>query len=541
MTPTRAVLFALAAALAAGPLDASAGQFAPERTATPLAARAQEPASPQVPIEATPDDLARIHWRTRNVAVRVGQDYHLRSGESVRDVIVVSGTATIDGYVRGNVNVVLGTLRLGSTAVIEGALVVVGGHVSAASGATVRRDFLIVGGTFEGPPDFSPGRDHMVIGAAPVLDAVKGFLPWITEGLLLGRPIVPRLAWVWVIVGIVFLVSLALNLIFLDAVRMCAASLSARPLSTFLVGLLVLLLTGPLAVILAASVIGLAVVPFLLCAVAVAWILGKVGVSMWVGGSITGQPVPETRLQGVTAFVLGFAVITLAYMVPILGFALYGLVGVLGLGAAALAFSAAYRRENPARPKAAPPTGPEYFSPEFPGPDVSPASAGEATMSDSFQSPAAPPPAAPPAAAAAAAPPAAAATTDSLLFFPRAEFVDRLAAFALDCVLVLIIYNSLDFSRNDSAPILMLLAYHIGFWTWKGTTIGGIICQLRVVRVTGEPLRFVDALVRAFTSLFSLAVLGLGCFWILKDPERQSWHDKVAGTYVVKVPRNWPL
>jgi uncharacterized RDD family membrane protein YckC len=90
-------------------------------------------------------------------------------------------------------------------------------------------------------------------------------------------------------------------------------------------------------------------------------------------------------------------------------------------------------------------------------------------------------------------------------------------------------------------PVLLLLAYHIGFWTWKGTTVGGIICQLRVVRVDGSPLRFVDALVRGLSSLFSLAVLGLGCLWILKDPERQSWHDKIAGTYVVKVPRNWPL
>ena len=88
---------------------------------------------------------------------------------------------------------------------------------------------------------------------------------------------------------------------------------------------------------------------------------------------------------------------------------------------------------------------------------------------------------------------------------------------------------------------LLLLAYHIGFWTWKGTTVGGIICQLRVVRVDGTPLRFVDALVRGLSSIFSLAVLGLGCLWILKDPERQAWHDKIAGTYVVKVPRHWPL
>ena len=50
-----------------------------------------------------------------------------------------------------------------------------------------------------------------------------------------------------------------------------------------------------------------------------------------------------------------------------------------------------------------------------------------------------------------------------------------------------------------------------------------------------------QALVRGLSSIFSLAVLGIGCLWILRDPERQAWHDKVAGTYVVKVPRNWPL
>ena len=75
----------------------------------------------------------------------------------------------------------------------------------------------------------------------------------------------------------------------------------------------------------------------------------------------------------------------------------------------------------------------------------------------------------------------------------------------------------------------------------KTTTVGGIICQLRVVRVDGAPLRFVDALVRGLSSMFSLAVLGLGCLWILKDPERQAWHDRIAGTYVVQVPRNWAL
>ena len=58
-------------------------------------------------------------------------------------------------------------------------------------------------------------------------------------------------------------------------------------------------------------------------------------------------------------------------------------------------------------------------------------------------------------------------------------------------VIVVITAQLLDLTRhdNDSAAFVLLLAYHIGFWTWKGTTVGGIICQLRVVRVDGAPLR----------------------------------------------------
>ena len=125
---------------------------------------------------------------------------------------------------------------------------------------------------------------------------------------------------------------------------------------------------------------------------------------------------------------------------------------------------------------------------------------------------------------------------------PRAAFVDRLAAFALDAVLIVIIVNVLDI-RHEGGRVgfLVALAYHVAFWTLKGTTLGGIICQMRLVRTDGGRIGFPDALVRGLTGIFSLAVFGLGFLWILKDPDKQAWHDRVAGTYVVKVPRTWPI
>ena len=138
--------------------------------------------------------------------------------------------------------------------------------------------------------------------------------------------------------------------------------------------------------------------------------------------------------------------------------------------------------------------------------------------------------------------PETAPVASELVMLPRAVFLERLAAFALDVVLVIMLVNIFDFDHDwEGKGLFLALVYHIGFWTWKGTTLGGIICQLRLVRVDGAMLRFADALIRGLTGIFSLAVVGLGFLWILRDPDKQAWHDRVAGTYVVKVPRNWPI
>jgi uncharacterized RDD family membrane protein YckC len=128
-----------------------------------------------------------------------------------------------------------------------------------------------------------------------------------------------------------------------------------------------------------------------------------------------------------------------------------------------------------------------------------------------------------------------------LAAYPRATFLDRVAAFAIDTVLVAIANNMLDMNRHDGFFFVLLVAYHIVFWAWKGTTIGGIVCSLRVVRTHGVELRFVDSLVRGLSGVLSVAAVGIGSLWMLHDRERQMWHDKIAGTLVVKVPREMVL
>lgn len=462
----------------------------------------------------------RRHWRP---VLRVGQDYALRAGETVRGVAVIFGGARIEGRVDGDLVVIFGPVTLASTAVVNGSFVVVGGTATVQPGAMVRDEVTVVGTGIDLPEGFIFGGEHTVIGTRALGAWMESVVPWVTYGLLWGRPVVASIGWVWSVLAVFFVVYLMINLVAHEPVRVTAEALSARPFGSFMTGLLVLLLAGPVSALLAVSIIGIAVIPFALAALVVAGIVGRVGVLRWIGNTVMTPEDPHNRLQGLRSFLIGFALVTMTYMVPILGLMAWALFGVLGLGASVLAFMTAWRREHP--------------KVEKPAPRVTP--------------PPAPPFSEPPPAAMAEPMPSTAA--GELAQFPRAAFLDRAAAFVIDVVLVVFVLRLLHplwFLRyHDDFVLFALLAYFIGFWTWKGTTIGGIVVNLRVVKVNGGELSFLEGLVRGLTSILSFGALGIGVLWILRNdvlgidgrPARQAWHDLAAGTYVVKVPKGYPL
>ena len=164
-----------------------------------------------------------------------------------------------------------------------------------------------------------------------------------------------------------------------------------------------------------------------------------------MGPTPWGQSPPR---YGARSFVIGFVLITLAYMIPVLGIVMWAIVGVLGLGCASLSFISAYRRENPKpvappAPEVPPPAPPMVPPPPVPATyqycrDVR-AGCGAAALRVIRR---------PPAAAAAA--PAIALPAGShavLAAMPKALFRDRLAAFILDIILMIIVVNIFD--SND--------------------------------------------------------------------------------------------
>ncbi len=334
------------------PAPRRGGRGVPPPTAAP------GPESPTIPINAPryqdqfPDGFDIEAWERSRDAVRLGQDLMVGPNDIVRDAFVVFGNATIAGRVTGDLHIFFGTARILSTAVIDGDFISVGGGATVQPGATVRRDVVVIGGPFDAPAGFSSGGEQIVVGSGLLGGSLNAVVPYLSRGLLWGRVIVPDLPWVWGVLALFFLLYAALNLIFDRQVRASAVTLQNRPLTAFGTGLLVLLLVGPICVLLAVSIIGLAVVPFVVCALIAGGIIGKVAVTRWIGMTAVEEDPDGNRAHAARSFVIGFAVLTIAYLIPLLGIITWAIVAVLGLGSSWLTFMAAYRRENPAKPPA---------------------------------------------------------------------------------------------------------------------------------------------------------------------------------------------
>lgn len=65
-------------------------------------------------------------------------------------------------------------------------------------------------------------------------------------------------------------------------------------------------------------------------------------------------------------------------------------------------------------------------------------------------------------------------------------------------------------------------------------TVGKWMMGVAVVSDEGSRLTYARAAKRNSAKLLSFLVFGLGCLWVAWSRNNQGWHDKLAGTYVVR-------
>lgn len=91
-------------------------------------------------------------------------------------------------------------------------------------------------------------------------------------------------------------------------------------------------------------------------------------------------------------------------------------------------------------------------------------------------------------------------------------------------------------TRYQGISTLFQAVYFTYFWSaaGKGQTLGSRALNIRVVKTDGSYLDYVGAFLRYIGFVISCVVFLLGVIWAAFDAQKQGWHDKIAGTYVVK-------
>ena len=100
-------------------------------------------------------------------------------------------------------------------------------------------------------------------------------------------------------------------------------------------------------------------------------------------------------------------------------------------------------------------------------------------------------------------------------------------------------------SAYSFVPVLMIgmmvswligIPYFVGFWVWRGQTPGKMAMGIKVIGTDSSPITWQYALLRYFGYVVSAGIVFVGFVWIAFDSHKQGIHDKIADTYVVKLP-----
>jgi uncharacterized RDD family membrane protein YckC len=465
-----------------------------------------------------------------NVVVNVWGEARLAAKDMADGVIAVFGDAHVEGEVKDAVVTVFGNAHVtgpvhggvvslfGNTYIdgpVEEAAVAVFGDLELGPNAKIDGDIAVVAGKLTRDPAAEVhGKSEIVAGGFPALESVR---LWIEKCLFYGRLLAfePGLWWAWTIAFGFLLFYVVIALMFDRSVVRCVETLETQPGQSTVASLMTVVLTPVLFIVLAISVIGLVVIPFVGMAFFVASLFGKAVALAALGRRVT-------RFTGVAplghiafaTFVGGLIALGL-YVIPVVGVIAYKLLGIIGLGVVVYTILLSLRQRQASR---AP---------------VAAAAAAPAAAIAMSAAPAAEPSAAQAQRSTPAPTPTPAPTVD--VSAPRAGFWIRMGALLIDMILIGVITAFLN--APGEIWLVALAGYGALMWKIKGTTIGGLVCGLKLVRRDGAEINWDTAIVRALGCFLSMVVAGLGFLWIVFDEDRQAWHDKIAGTLVVRTAR----
>lgn len=115
-----------------------------------------------------------------------------------------------------------------------------------------------------------------------------------------------------------------------------------------------------------------------------------------------------------------------------------------------------------------------------------------------------------------------------------ASFWVRFAAAFIDGLIVGVLPGML-FKNGGGIGFLIGLGYSVWMLANYGQTVGMMILKIKITKESGGKITYQDAVLRYFAAILSGVALGIGYLWMIWDSKKQTWHDHLAKTVVVKV------
>jgi uncharacterized RDD family membrane protein YckC len=87
-----------------------------------------------------------------------------------------------------------------------------------------------------------------------------------------------------------------------------------------------------------------------------------------------------------------------------------------------------------------------------------------------------------------------------------------------------------------TSGLVISFVYWLGFWVWRGQTPGKMAAGIKIIRTDSSPITWQYALLRCAGYIVSAITVFIGFIWVAFDSRKQGLHDRIADTYVVKLP-----
>ena len=252
---------------------------------------------------------ARVLVKDSSV-VKLNEDINMGQGLIFKDLVTIKGNINVKGDVGGDIVAVLGNIHIFPTARVAGDVVSIGGKITRDEGAKVKGEIteIIIG----------KGGEKMAEVYAPLVVGMG------VGGLLLLK-------------ALAFLGFIGLSMMIVSFMTGQIGAISSKIekewLKTLLWGIAGFVLIGPIAILLAITVIGIPLIIVEMILVSIAMFAGYIAVSQLIGKRFT-KAIRRPNQPMIIEVLWGLAILFLVDMIPVLGMIVKCLAMTFGFGSA---------------------------------------------------------------------------------------------------------------------------------------------------------------------------------------------------------------